>query len=218
MECGRTDEECECIEGFQPYEQEEILAMKNAEGDYCYSESEVSESEVSLTICKNCKNNVSTCDCIAKANEKLMSRVMKEKISDVELENHYQEREKYKKMYQEIIDKSWLDKEIEEEEYENIPVLVDEDSDEDSDDEPESDESNEVVDMLTIDEDTNEEDIKYNLLATQYNEDRKRWKQELGSCKKRSCKRNRRYVERAGHEDWRSRLARRSRESEDISK
>jgi len=109
--------------------------------------------------------------------------------------------------------KSWLDKEFEE-----LPSLVDEDSDEDSDEESSSEESSSTLDKLEINEETNEEDLNYNSLVTKFNENKKVSRRNLGNCRKRRCKRNRKYVERMSQEKWESYLERKTKRSESTSK
>jgi len=143
-----------------------------------------------------------------------MERVSRERLSEKELEQHFEERERYKDMYQEIVRKSWLDKVISDGEDEELPSLIDEDSDEDNDEESSSEESSNAIDKLPINEETNEEDLKYNSLVTKFNEDRNVCRRELGNCRKKRCRRNRKYVSRVSQEEWKDYLERNTKKTE----
>ena len=102
VECGMQDEECDCVDGFQPYEEEEIIAMRNAEGDFNYSESEDSvDSNHGIEREKPAEEKVGN-------SVDIMSRVNLERYSEEKLKQIAEEREMYTRMYKKVIADSWI--------------------------------------------------------------------------------------------------------------
>ena len=202
MECGMVDEECSCVEGFQPYEDEERLAMRNAEGDFSYSESEDSlESSHSIER----EDLVERGEAVVCTD--IMSRVKLEKHSEETLKQFEEERQMYTQMYKKVISDSWIGVKEDSSSEDEPPNLVDEDSDEESETEDSVDETKvrlsiEEVDMLNSDDSGGEDDVEYNLLVARYNKDRKVQKKELGSCKRKKCRRNRKIIRDMSQEGW----------------